>query len=191
MRYTVAALFLATVIAAGQAAAQSTVESNRHFDKGGGDLALVGDVSYDIIGDNIRIQAESVQYTGAGTSGTLRLQIWATTTPYNGGGITGFILGTATLGQLNQNQEFANIDLTVPLDAPPNGTYSITMTLEEFQNAFVVVDFFTFSGTLRFGPAGCAATPSSSPASHAGELILLLATASLLSLRGRFYNIDA
>jgi hypothetical protein len=98
----------------------------------------------------IEIQVETVSNDNAdGTSGTLRLELWATTTPpVFGNDISYFALGPAyVLGTLDAGSQFANVDsgLLTPYTPPPNGCYFVTIALEEFDgNQYNYVDLVTF-----------------------------------------------
>src|SRR6266545_4251391 len=74
------------------------------------DIDLVGNVGWEQVGYGIRIHAERIENNrNAGSSGFLRLQIWATTNVYDGvSDITGYVLGTFNLGSLSANGFFAN-----------------------------------------------------------------------------------
>jgi len=123
---------------------------------GAKDLALVGNVSYTISGTSIAIKADKVaNYRSGGTSGTLRLEVWATSSPYSGGKITGYVMGTSVLGVLKGGYNFPSVNKSATFTSPPSGSYYITMTLEEYTaSGYVIVDYANFSGTKQFGPGG-------------------------------------
>lgn len=116
-------------------------------------IEMSGTASWTRDGSRIDISVSRVtSYRSGGISGTLRLQVWATTTPYYGGTISGYIMGTRSLGQLNGGYEFSNISGYVPFRSPPSGSYYTTMTLEEYTaNGYVIIDYVTFDGTTSFG----------------------------------------
>jgi hypothetical protein len=127
------------------------------------DIDLVGATSWDQFGRLIRIEAERVDNNlPSGSSGFLRLQIWATDQPYDGvSGIEGFILGTFNLGSLPAGSSFANLARTVRFFRPPPGIYYTTITLEEETVAgFEIVDSANFDqppetlGAVNFGKFG-------------------------------------
>lgn len=49
-------------------------------------LSISGTSSYRLQGGVATVELDRVTYTGTGVSGTVRLELWATTTPYGGGG---------------------------------------------------------------------------------------------------------
>jgi hypothetical protein len=78
------------------------------------------------------------------TSGTLSIQLWATTAPYNGvGTLFGNKIAEVNIGQLQGGFFFSNIFRTVTLsNLPATGTYNIVFVLAEF-NGFqnLTVDY--------------------------------------------------
>jgi hypothetical protein len=117
----------------------------------------VGDVSWDQFGRGLRIFAERIENNRAsGTSGFLRLQIWATDEPYDEvSAISGYVLGTFNLGALSANHVFINVGRTVRFIRPPPGIYFTTMTLEEedAEGNFNIVDSANFA-PANFGGYG-------------------------------------
>jgi len=99
-----------------------------------------------------------------GTSGTLRLELWATTTPpVFGNDVTYYALGPAyVLGTLDAGSQFSNVDsgLLTPYTPPPNGCYFVTIALEEYDGTqYNYVDLYTFASTGEGGvpdPGGSA-----------------------------------
>ena len=100
-----------------------------------------------------------------GVSGTLRIQLWATTTaPIFGETINAYTLGSYTLGQLSGGTSFTNVDTgIIAFTPPPPGTYYITIALQEFDGTiYRYQDLFTFNGLATFGPStNCTATSTS------------------------------
>jgi len=119
--------------------------------------------SYNGNNGTMSMTADRVHNTRAsGVSGTLQLQLWATTTqPVAGQTIFAYTLGVYTLGTLGAGQQFNNVNTgTIQFFPPPPGTYYITMALEEYDGTqYVYQDFFTFS-TLRTFTASIACSPS-------------------------------
>lgn len=137
-------------------------------------LTINGNVSATIATPNVRLRADRITSTRAsGTSGNLRLSLWATTSvPVFGNSLSGFNLGTAQLTSLAAGQEILNVDRTVPFNSPPAGCYYLTMVLEEQQpdTSYVYVDLRTFTGggvpdgsghdRFSFGGANCGVAPT-------------------------------
>jgi hypothetical protein len=122
------------------------------------DIEFSGNVSRTILGSGIDISADEVDnYDLYGISGTLRLQVWATTTPYYGGTMVGRVLGTRTLGTLVGGFSYTGISGYVPYTEPPYyGFYYTTLTVEEYTGfGFIIRDWVTFDGTSLLGnPTG-------------------------------------
>src|SRR5690606_9477352 len=73
----------------------------------GVDIDLVEPVDWTVAATTIQIEAAAVNNNRpGGTSGTLRLQVWATDTAYAGGVIDGFVMGSAVLGELDGGDSF-------------------------------------------------------------------------------------
>lgn len=123
---------------------------------GGGDLAIEGTGSWKISGSSIIIGADKVSNNrSGGSSGSLRLQVWATSYPYSGGSMSGYVIGTYSLGTLSGGYYYSNLSGTVSFKAPPAGTYYTTLTLEEYDGgSYSIVDYIAFSGTSVFGGGG-------------------------------------
>jgi pseudomonalisin len=108
----------------------------------------------------IEIKAATVQNQNAsGTSGTLRLELWATATaPVFGSTIHFYDLGPAyVLGPLSAGFELTNVDsgLLTPYAPPPNGCYFVTVALEELVGGqYEYVDLATFDAGGVPDPGG-------------------------------------
>jgi len=122
-------------------------------------LSLVGNLSYNYSYNGntgtVRLTVDEVRNSrSGGTSGTLQLQLWATTNPpVFGQTFSAYTLGVYTLGQLNGGFSFFNVDSgLVSFTPPPAGTYWLTLALMEFDGSqYVYQDFFTFSAQRTFG----------------------------------------
>ncbi|HEV3459373.1 MAG TPA: hypothetical protein VHG32_22725 [Thermoanaerobaculia bacterium] len=114
-------------------------------------LNMGGNVSASWSSAGIQIQVDSVSNDNSdGTSGTLRLELWATTTPpVFGNDVTYNALGPAyVLGTLDAGSQFSNVDsgLMTPYTPPPDGCYFLTVALEEFDGTqYNYVDLVTFA----------------------------------------------
>ena len=128
--------------------------------------------SYDPQGGFITLSASKVTFNGTGRTGTLKLKLWATTTRYAGGTISGYLLAEGRLGELRTNQYFDSPSLTVPYTAPPAGTYYITITVTEYDDGEdFTVDFATFDRTVTVGggdPVGASGDSFASRSSITG-----------------------
>lgn len=116
-----------------------------------GFLSLNCPCGYKIDGSTLNLSAfEVLNSRNGGTSGTLKLKLWATSTPYTGGTISGYLLGEVNLGQLEGGHLFKNIQQTTKLRKPPGGVYFITIVLTEYNGQDFIVDYMPFTKTLTF-----------------------------------------
>lgn len=124
----------------------------------GGDLDLVTPWSYQISNGNARVTATRIQNNRAnGTSGSLRLELWATASAYNGGSFSGYKIAQSSFNPLQAGFNYSPIDFTQTASIPPNGTWYITLMLTEFSsstttnNGYGVVDYSQASQTWVIG----------------------------------------
>ena len=106
------------------------------------------------------------------TTGTLRLELWATTTPYTGGALSGYKLATYQLsgssnGTLAPGASFTNISGTATVTSnPPAGSYYVTLVVGEFTSTctasdqFCIATYGSFPNQLIKGTAGSQTGPS-------------------------------
>lgn len=115
-------------------------------------LDLVGSSSYRYEGNTLQLNCEKIlSRRQGGRSGTLLLGLWATSYPYRGGSLNGFLLGSSNLGYLNGGNVFNRVSRKVALNRPPEGSYYITMTLSEYTgDEYVIVDYQTYGEKARF-----------------------------------------
>jgi hypothetical protein len=125
-------------------------------------IDLAGNVSWFKSGSRIRIRAAQVINTTEFTTGQLRLQVWATTEPYDGtNDIVGYVVGTALLPRLKPGAQLTDISKSVAFRRPPAGYYYTTLTLEEKQGRdWFIIDSQDFTdndgyySTVNFGGFG-------------------------------------
>lgn len=103
-----------------------------------------GDVSADITVPRIANRRTT-------RSGTLYLQLWATTTS---GGNRGYQLGQTRLGEIPANMAFNNISDVISVNPPPPGTYFISLLLAEYPNLDSHVSRVNFVAKTFAGPVG-------------------------------------
>jgi len=88
-------------------------------------------------------------------TGSLKVQLWASSSPYNGGTIRGHLLGTTgKLEGLGPGQYYENLRRTVTYDPPPSrGSYYLTWLLLEYKNgAYVIVNNVKVPAAVTLGP---------------------------------------
>ena len=114
-----------------------------------GKAEFIGNVSYSINPalNTVLLTADEIDNATASYTGTIRLELWLTTTPWNvSGSNTGYEIATdqlsgASNGALGPNQYFSNISQTVTyLNHPPAGTYFVTLAAAQYTGTTPSVD---------------------------------------------------
>ena len=132
-------------------------------------LELEGFVSASWGSQGVRMLVDRIaNHRSNGTSGTLRLELWATNTlPIFGQTISAYTLGSFNLSPLSAGFGYPNVDTGfVPYTAPPTGCYYITIALKEFDSGtFFYQDLITLTSggvddgsgfdLFSFGGASC------------------------------------
>jgi hypothetical protein len=102
--------------------------------------------------------------SSTGTSGTLRIELWAFSAPWvPGSSQTGYVLATYGLGTLKPNFYYSSFTETVSYSSPPNGTWYYSLLLTEYTNAptdggYSMDDYVNFSNPVQIGPGTPPAT---------------------------------
>ncbi|WP_348698764.1 S8 family serine peptidase [Duganella fentianensis] len=139
-------------------------------------VVFVGNVSYSInpLLGTVLLKADEIDNRSLTSStGTLRLELWLTTTPWNtNGSNTGYEIATYRIsgtsnGTLGPNQYFSNLSQTVSYAPPPAGTYFVTMAVAEYtgtapgvDNGYSIDDSVGFSTFLTVNADGSIRTSS-------------------------------
>jgi phosphodiesterase/alkaline phosphatase D-like protein len=125
-----------------------------------------GYTAYEVVGNFVTLTvAEVNNMCDLGVSGSLRLDLWATATPYLGGTIIGYKFGSVSLSPLTGGYSHLNIYDTVPFVRPPDGTYYVTLTLSEYDGgAYMITDYLNYSTRWTLGTPP--AVPTSKPATQ-------------------------
>jgi hypothetical protein len=98
-------------------------------------IDMSGAVGFDRYGSTVTLSASRIENYGAigSSSGTLVLQLWATSAPYYGQSIlNGYKLAEANLGTLWGGYYFSNINRSVAFFEPPRGYYNVVLVLGEW-----------------------------------------------------------
>lgn len=133
-------------------------------------ITVDGPVTYQISGSNVTLTVPLIDNATSGTTGTLRLELWAFAAPYNGQAENGYILGTYQLGTLSPNTEFVNVSETMTYTAPPNGSWNVTLFVSEYtaasgDNGYSPDAYFNFSAPLQVGVVATAPAITAQPSS--------------------------
>jgi subtilisin-like proprotein convertase family protein len=150
-----------------------------------GNIIFVGAYSYSInpATNTVQLSAAELQNVGTSGSGTIRLELWLTSAPWNQyGSNTGYEIATDQLsglsnGVLGSGEYFANIADTVTYkNHPPAGTYFITMAAAEYtgvtlgvDNGFVIDSAQTFPKFLVVGSDGSLQSSGQTPSVSIGS----------------------
>jgi hypothetical protein len=115
-------------------------------------LVISGNTSWQPSAGGVTIQVDRVSNTASGTTGSIRLRLWATASRYSGGVIYGYALASYQFAQvLGLTQFYSGVTQTVPFSRPPTGAYYTTLTLEEYTGSdWVIRDYVTYSSTQTF-----------------------------------------
>jgi hypothetical protein len=119
-------------------------------------LDFVGNVSYSFIGNTARLKADQIRNSrSSGTSGSLRMVLYFTTVPFMQA-TTAYFTAIYNLnpGTLAAGFSFFNVDSgLISFASPPDGTYYVSMTLEEFQvsGQYNYYDLVQFSNLVTLG----------------------------------------
>lgn len=123
-----------------------------------GSVSIVPNWSAGTIAFNVE---RVVNKSDSRTTGTLRLALWATTEPYQGGNISGYRVATYQFvnddsGRLPPRSQYFDISRTVQIASrPPAGSYYAAVIVSEFQpgncgsvDEFCIVAYRSFSEPL-------------------------------------------
>ena len=118
-------------------------------------IDMSGAVGFDRYGSTVTLSASRIDNYGAegSSSGTLVLQLWATSMPYYGQGVlNGYKLAEANLGTLWGGYYLSNINRTVAFYEPAIGYYNMVIVVAEWDGSkYLTVDWCNFSEVESFG----------------------------------------
>jgi hypothetical protein len=127
-------------------------------------LTLAGNSSFNCDGTTCTMRVDRINNSSSNrTTGTLRLELWATTNQTSRGSpLSGYILAVGNnLGELRQLQSYTGVVSTASQRQVPAGTYWITLVLGEYDSSctssndrFCVSDSIMFSTRQTFGGGG-------------------------------------
>ena len=126
-----------------------------------GAVNIEGNVFYSLGQTTGYFTADRVaNHRSGGTSGTLRLELWASTTSPATGSVSGYRLATYTLGTLQAGFQYSNLNSgTFTYAQPATGCYYMTLLLTEFDGSgYPFIDYVLFPNRAAFGGGSCSAT---------------------------------
>jgi len=111
-----------------------------------------GSWGYKIDGKYIKLYGDKIEnQNNGGRSGTLKVAIYATNYPYNGGYLNGYLLYEYSLDPLNAGYYYSDVSKTGWCTYPPDGSYSLTIVLLEYISyEYEIVDYITMDGYTYF-----------------------------------------
>lgn len=117
---------------------------------GNSPIDFSGSVGASISGDSVTITIESISNSSSTyTSGSLRIELWATSTLYSGGSITGTRTAsirtsqlTGLTDQIQPNHTFSNITINTSYTTPSSSNTNFTLILTEYSESCSASDGF-------------------------------------------------
>ena len=110
-----------------------------------------GSWGYKIDGNYITLYGDKIQnQNNGGSTGTLKVAIWATNSRYYGGTINGYKLYEYKLEPLDAGLYYYDVSKTGWCTRPPSGSYYLTILLLEYNYNYEIVDYIPMDGYIRF-----------------------------------------
>lgn len=110
-------------------------------------LSLNGVCSYHIDGEQIFMDVEEIANNrdNGNTSGTLSMEMWALSQPYQGGAFSGHQVAAGTIGEVQGQYCLRHWHHIQRLNTPDVGQWYMVMMLREWDNgAYITRDFINF-----------------------------------------------
>jgi hypothetical protein len=109
---------------------------------GASNVKFVGNAGYTYAGNTAVLTADEIRnFDSSGASGPLHLELWAVTTPFDGGPMTGYKVAEYALGQLVAGLSYSNVSSgAVPFTPPPAGAWTFTIVVTEYTSGAPVDD---------------------------------------------------
>ncbi|MEM6823143.1 MAG: hypothetical protein AAF558_14525, partial [Verrucomicrobiota bacterium] len=115
-------------------------------------LRFVGSGGYSWKDDRVTLNVDKiVNEASAGSSGTLKVELWGTTQPYQGGSIYGHRLGSFRKEGLAAGYVYRDVREQVDFRRPPPGTYNLALVLMEYDGEeYLIKDYIAFDKVKTF-----------------------------------------
>jgi Thrombospondin type 3 repeat len=107
------------------------------------DVEFVGNVSVTPFGTAVTLHADEIVNFDFYFSGTLGLEYWAFSYPFDGSYQLGYKLAQSTLIGLSPGYEYSDVDRVAVYSPPPYGFYFPSLMLTEYSSA---IDWVNFNG---------------------------------------------
>lgn len=133
-------------------------------------LTLSGGWSYQYGTNTVTLTVGKITNNASGgNSGSLRLELWAFSTPYDGTALPGYRLAQYQMSVLNGGSSYSNVSSgSVTASLPPSGTWHMALLLTEYNGSSFVVRHYlltTTGQTLVCTSSSCAVVaPPPAPA---------------------------
>jgi hypothetical protein len=88
---------------------------------------------------SVEMCVDKISHTRTNYTGTLRLALWATQTPYSGGRISGWEMGMVQKKALDPGYSYNDVHNTAKFVKPPPGNYYVSLLLLEFDGGEYVI----------------------------------------------------
>ena len=99
----------------------------------------------------IAFEAGKISHRKTARTGSLKVSLWATKTPFRGGQIQGWQLGAVTKKGLEPGYSYTNFKTSAAFTPPPDGTYFITLMVSEYlEDGYHMMDYLTSSEAATF-----------------------------------------
>ncbi len=134
-------------------------------------VSLSGAWSYESTGSTVVLRVDRItNHSTGGHSGTLRLELWAFATPYNGTSQQGYRLASYTLNPLSGGYHYPNLSTgSIAFTRPATGTWHIALLLMEYDGArYVTIDWLLSSAGQVMSCSGGTCTTSTPASSTPG-----------------------
>lgn len=112
------------------------------------ELCLNGTSAYTITGNRVLINIEEIanNRSADNLSGTLAIELWALSQPWQGAQFSGVCLAATEIGEVRGNHVLPNCQYDLNFTLPPAGSWSLCLMLREWENgAYVTRDTITFA----------------------------------------------
>lgn len=112
------------------------------------DIALNGTSAYRINDNRVTITIDEIANNRepGNLSGTLSIELWALSQPYQGQGFSGVALAATTIGEINGNHFLSNCQYDLVFNAPPAGNWHLVLMIREWENGtYITRDYINFA----------------------------------------------
>jgi hypothetical protein len=84
----------------------------------------------------------------SGSSGTIKLKLYFTSSRYEGGSINGYVMVDKSFDTLEAGYQLSNVNFADTAGVPPPGIYYATLVLLEYDGEFYIQDYINFDDSI-------------------------------------------